>query len=426
MQITCPECQFTRVVDESKIPARSQVATCPKCQTKFQFRELEPEEPEFEIEPEPTPESAKIKPNRPTQGTLPLETTSEQVEDEYYEDEQYEEKPDEEQAMPRPIGYDPGEQDIDEEAHVDEEDEGPSFPEMAEPEQPKKMHHPSGEIWEKLHNMTPPGRRVEDDEPAQSPFDDEPEAQPLPRKTEQEPVPGWTGEFNSDFPDPMDDELRNDDDDDGQAPLVPPPFEQLDRYGFFLGLYMTIKLVLTSPRLFFSVMPVGGGISKPLTFAILIAMIQSLAQLVWGLGGLSIGVSVVNQELAAVPLNPTESFFNLLFTPAMIAMTLFIFAGIYQLLVKLLVKGNKGFEGTFRALSYSYAPMITGIIPLFNIGVNIGWMTVYSIWGLVLSAVALKHIHKTSYAKVIPVILLPFLLGAIVMVLAMQASVATI
>jgi len=425
MQIICPECQFTRVVDESKIPARSQVATCPKCQTKFQFRELEPEEPEFEIEPEPAP--VRTKPKKPTQGTLPIEPAPRAVEDEHYDDEHYEDDQYEEPAMPEPIGYDPGEQDIDEDLQAEESDEGPVFPEMPAAELPKKkMQHPSGEIWEKLHNMTPPGKRGDDDEPAQSPFDDEPEVTVRPRYTEQKPVPGWTGEFNSDFPDPMDEDGRYDAEDDGQAPLVPPPFEQLDRYGFFHGLYMTIKLVMVSPRLFFSVMPVGGGISKPLTFAILVAMIQALAQLVWGLGGLSIGVSMVGQELTAVPLDPVEGLFNLLFTPALIAITLFIFGGIYQMLVKLLVKDHKGFEGTFRALAYSYAPMITGIFPLFNVGVSIAWMSVYSIWGLVLSAVALKHIHKTSYAKIIPVILLPFLLGAIVMVLAMQASMSTI
>lgn len=39
MQICCPQCQHCREVDESKIPERAQVATCPKCQCRFHFRE---------------------------------------------------------------------------------------------------------------------------------------------------------------------------------------------------------------------------------------------------------------------------------------------------------------------------------------------------------------------------------------------------
>lgn len=51
MDITCPECGFTRRVPDDKIPAGSVRATCPKCKTKFQFRSLPdefPGEPEHE------------------------------------------------------------------------------------------------------------------------------------------------------------------------------------------------------------------------------------------------------------------------------------------------------------------------------------------------------------------------------------------
>ena len=41
MIICCPHCAFSRTVDEHKIPASAQTATCPKCGNKFRFRELE-------------------------------------------------------------------------------------------------------------------------------------------------------------------------------------------------------------------------------------------------------------------------------------------------------------------------------------------------------------------------------------------------
>lgn len=39
MLIRCPECQFKREVDLTRIPPTAQLATCPKCKHKFRFRE---------------------------------------------------------------------------------------------------------------------------------------------------------------------------------------------------------------------------------------------------------------------------------------------------------------------------------------------------------------------------------------------------
>ncbi|MBQ4133580.1 MAG: zinc-ribbon domain-containing protein [Desulfovibrionaceae bacterium] len=41
MLIQCPECSFSRTLDESKIPPTAQVATCPRCKARFRFRNLE-------------------------------------------------------------------------------------------------------------------------------------------------------------------------------------------------------------------------------------------------------------------------------------------------------------------------------------------------------------------------------------------------
>lgn len=38
MIIRCPHCDFSRTVDENKIPASARTATCPKCHHKFRFR----------------------------------------------------------------------------------------------------------------------------------------------------------------------------------------------------------------------------------------------------------------------------------------------------------------------------------------------------------------------------------------------------
>lgn len=380
MQITCPECRFTREVDENKIPARSQVATCPKCQTKFKFRNL-PEEEFLIEEPEPA-----------TQPKAAAETppaTEEALRGE---------------PLSRP------------------EPEDKAFPDLPAAED-------DDELWRRLHTMTPPDKpRTARNEPADEHYD-EPLGgigdQPEPPQQEQQPVPGWTGEFNEDFPDPMQGEFQDDEND--ETPMqVPPPFEQLDRYGFFHGLFLTLKLVLFSPRLFFSVMPVGNGLSKPLTFAILISLIQTVAQYAWGVAGLTPGVDVTGQGFQTVPYDATNGLFELLLTPAFVALSLFVIAGFYHAILNALKAGNKGFEGSFRAVAYAYAPMMTGIIPMFTVGFMAAWMFLYALWGLVLTAIGLKYIHKTSYTKVIPVLLLPLLLGMIMALLMLKGQMPTV
>jgi predicted Zn finger-like uncharacterized protein len=41
MNITCPNCGFGRSINEAKLPPKAVMATCPKCQHRFKFRDLQ-------------------------------------------------------------------------------------------------------------------------------------------------------------------------------------------------------------------------------------------------------------------------------------------------------------------------------------------------------------------------------------------------
>lgn len=404
MQIICPECKFAREVDESKIPPRSQVATCPKCQTKFKFREI-PEQ-EFVIEepeaPAPKPivtsqEQAKSPEPETSERTFPdLPTPGEKPKEDLW-------KQLDAMAPPEP------------KATPQHNSDTSNEPTSTEPYTHQNGPEPV-DGWNGEFNADFP-------EPLDEPKIIYPSGQ-TPQTDEQQPVDGWNGEFSEDFPDPM--QTESDENETPEASMeVPPPFEQLDRYGFFGGLFMTIKLALFSPRLFFSVMPVGGGLSKPLTFAILVAMIQALAQFAWGVAGLTPSIDITSNGLEVVAYNTTNGLFELLVTPAFAAMSIYFITGFYHLILKLFRAGNKGFEGSFRAVAYAYAPMITGIIPLVTLEVVSVWMLLNAIWGLVLTAIGLKYIHKISYFIIIPVILMPLLIGMILAVIGMQGQMPT-
>ncbi len=394
MEILCPECHFAREVDETKIPAKSQVATCPKCQTKFRFRDLPEEEPIEESAEQPAHMEPE-EPSVPTQGSLLSHTQP--------------------VAMETPTAPEPSvaAEPVSESSH---EEETPTFPSITAPGEDSREG-----LWDKLDSMTPPeetGYTKESEQPEEDPHYAQPPV------TEEQPVPGWTGEFSDDFPDPMQGDTK--DEEEEASPLVPPPFEQLDRYGFFHGLYMTIKLVLTSPRLFFAVMPVGGGLAKPLTFTILLTMIQGFVQYFWAMAGLSSTVSPDGADSIGGLSGALAPVVMLLFMPAVIAASQFLMTAIYHLLLKLMRADNQGFEGTFRALTYANAPIILGLFPMFTPGIEVAWMSITAIWGLFLTIIGLKSIHKTSYSKVIPVCLIPLLLGMIAALAVFQQQLPTI
>lgn len=406
MQIICPECKFAREVDENKIPARSQVATCPKCQTKFKFREL-PEQ-EFLIEESDTPEPEPTAAPEPEPAAPPASDQEPVL------------KPFVQKVPPQP------EPNI--ESFTTPEEQKPTFPGI-----PGPAADDDGGLWDRLHTMTPP--ETEQNPEAEQGTTDERKPPIIGSRygqsdapTEnQQPVPGWTGEFNEDFPDPMGVEDEEGDElDDGYGVQVPPPFEQLDRYGFFSGLFLTVKLVLFSPRLFFSVMPVGNGVAKPLTFAILAAMIQALAQLAWGMADLSIMVEPSGTGPAIVHYDLSTGIFSLLFTPAVIAISLYILTGFYHLVLMILKGGDQGFEGTFRAIAYANAPIIIGLFPMPTLEIYTGWMFLYATWSLALTAIGFKHIHKTSYLKAIPTLFMPLVIIVIFTLLALQGQLPTV
>ncbi|MUM76132.1 hypothetical protein GKC30_00615 [Pseudodesulfovibrio sp. F-1] len=408
MEILCPHCQFSREVDESKIPARSQIATCPKCQTKFKFRDL-PDEEDFALEnPEPSrQDDAALASDK--RETLHRETDSGHDADmEPANGIEMDPAPrDEPQSMPR----------------VEPEDAFPGLPGDDDTAGQEKHERPARDnadaeddaLWNRLNDMRPPrtGHRSDRDQPEQA-------------NSGPEPIPGWTGEFNESFPDPMDDNPTDHSVDEtmGEAgPQVPPPFEQLDRYGFFPGLFLTVKLILRTPRLFFAVMPVGGGLAKPLTFTILVTMIQGLAQYFWQAAGLSTSMGAASPEAGG---GAAEALMMLLFMPAIIAAGQFAITGVYHLLMIAMRADSQGFEGTFRALAYANAPLILGVFPMPGMQVEIGWMGIVAVWVLILTIIGLKYIHKASYSKVVPVALIPLLLGLIGGIMAYYSQLATI
>lgn len=74
MEIRCPHCDFTKEIDENKIASDITVATCPKCNTRFAFREKE----NFLFEQAPIPqEESPFHPANHEENDQPLQDDQE-------------------------------------------------------------------------------------------------------------------------------------------------------------------------------------------------------------------------------------------------------------------------------------------------------------------------------------------------------------
>lgn len=163
-----------------------------------------------------------------------------------------------------------------------------------------------------------------------------------------------------------------------------------------------VRNVVTAPAGFFRGLIGHGDLINPLIFAIICGEITAI------LSGLLTLIGVSGQRGFGAVLG------SLVLVPIFVAIGLFIGAGIFHLLVMLVIGSrNAGFAGTFRVSAYSSVTSLVSWIPF------IGWIA--SLYGIYLAIVGIREIHNTTTGKAAIVVLIPavvvFLLVLIIVVL---------
>jgi hypothetical protein len=184
------------------------------------------------------------------------------------------------------------------------------------------------------------------------------------------------------------------------------PWERIQSLGFFPGLFQTIKQVMLSPAQFYRDMPTRGGFSMPTAFYVLIMEVPALALIFWIMSGIFPQVQDEAGGLLRVGFTGIGSLTFLLVFPVFMMVNLFVSSGLYHFFLILLQEGSAGYEGTFKIVCYSSAPMVLTLIPLPGFGM---WV-VGGIWQLVCIFFGFKLVHDLSPAKaVIPIVLVQLL-----------------
>jgi hypothetical protein len=189
------------------------------------------------------------------------------------------------------------------------------------------------------------------------------------------------------------------------------PWDDRDRRGLANALIETTKLLLTQPVAFFQAMPTSGGIGSPLLYAVIIGWIGVAASgfyqaLFSSLVGSSMAGFGENPEIGQA-LNFASSwggfFVQLLFGGVIIAISVFISAGILHVMLLILGGARRDFETTFRVVSFAEAPYIIGLVPFCG-----GFVA--GVWWIVLAIIGVTHAHEISGGKAALAVLLPIVL----------------
>jgi hypothetical protein len=162
----------------------------------------------------------------------------------------------------------------------------------------------------------------------------------------------------------------------------------------------TVRDVLFDPVNFFRSIRREGDFLNPLIFAIICALITGviggILRLIFVLvrGG---GFGGALGSLIA----------NIIFIPIGTAIGLFIGAGIYHLLVLLIIRpSHAGYEATFRVVAYAAVLQLLSwlaFIPILGIVVAIA----IAIYNVVLTVIGIREMHATTTGRAVAVVLIP-------------------
>lgn len=188
------------------------------------------------------------------------------------------------------------------------------------------------------------------------------------------------------------------------GPRSGPPWER-DRpsFGSFIE---TVKLVYSSPEFFFNNMRREGGLGLPMGFS----MIGGTIGLIIGTGfqlAVQFGIGAVfapNDPDLAAP-GPLEATIFLvaftIFAPLGILLGVFLYSGIYHVMLMMLKGANFPFETTFRVVAYN-----TGAFSLL-IAVPICGQFIAGIVQIVVSIIGLSKAQEISGGKASAAVLIP-------------------
>src|SRR5215212_3903179 len=165
-----------------------------------------------------------------------------------------------------------------------------------------------------------------------------------------------------------------------------------------------VRRVVLHPVDFFSGIPRQEGLRNSFLFALICIVIGAVLNAAVGLIGAQSNVQIYQELFQPLGVNVqvAAGFVASIVMYVVIGLiSLFVGAGIYQLLVRLVVgRENAGFSGTFRVMAYTAVVNLVSWIPILGL--------LAGLYAFFLQVVGFREVHETSTGRAILVPLLLF------------------
>ena len=347
MHISCPKCHFKRNVDRKQIPAAAIMATCPKCENKFRFRD--PETGDFLEEICSVFEEARdtsIQDSTPSQGSS--------ANDEFLKNSADVNKKDD------------GQEEIEENSPADDTLEADGVQ-----TQQNKQNQQTQQTQQNKQNKQDQQDKDDNAKSVDSlPYisDDE---DPSPLKEE-------------DITNKYDEEDRNNPllDFYGDSPSIEKekyqmvtddvPWEHPERYGIIGSLFQTIVRVMFRAPGFFSTIHSQSSALRPITFYALLGLFQALCLQIW-ISTFADVEAVFSNPIIQESISQFSTPMTLIISPFLSVFQLLLFSAFFYLAIRITNPEHANYNLIIRIISYAYAPTVLSIVPYIGPLIGLIW-----------------------------------------------------
>ncbi|GFM37168.1 zinc-ribbon domain-containing protein [Desulfovibrio psychrotolerans] len=306
MEIRCPECAYSREVDEASLRPSLTMATCPQCGTRFRFRE--PDKADFLLEPE------SDRPRGDDADALPTQWEADQISDQIS-------------------------------GQISDQISGQNSDPLSDPMSGQASEPLADKEMPKSSGRQPDvsARRPPDEEEARSRNADQAERTPQDFHRRQD----GTGEA----------EERTA---PGQGTRME-PWAYVREAGFIPAFVETTRQILLAPQYFFSSLGKDVPFVYPFAYYLLVSVIGILAETLWQT---VVGNPILPEAFSGAVESPGELAAILLFSPVIMTLYLYVLGGVLHLVLVLTGVTRGSANTTLRVVCYSGAADLLSLVPV--------------------------------------------------------------
>lgn len=183
------------------------------------------------------------------------------------------------------------------------------------------------------------------------------------------------------------------------------PFEEVEKYTFLMGLYLSVLMLIRAPREFYSKMHINKGLKFPIIFVLIMLSINVFFTGFYINTGLIVSPAeqlkeamqenpdLINQDSELMTTEIEDPTILDLFKNLLMNFVLFyILVWVWHFALSMAGASVNGYEATFRILAYSMVTSLVAIIPFSNPFFN---MLVY-LWWIYLIYIGVTEAHEVS------------------------------